>query len=63
MKPERWKQATPADQLQVILGSLEGHLSNWEDGIISAEKFQSRAREHLLDLQILLPHLRSGEWK
>ena len=44
-----WKQATPADQLVVILMSMEGWMHNHKESII--------------ELKALEPYLRKGSWK
>jgi len=56
---EQWKQATPQDQLTVILMSLEGNLSNFEEGVIDKNKFVERAKEHISQIKELQPFLSS----
>jgi hypothetical protein len=61
MKPKHWKQANPFDQLVVIFSSLEGHLSNFEDNIISAQQFIKIVKVSLKQIKILEPFLKSPE--
>lgn len=62
MKDQRWKQANAADQFTVIRASLEGHLDNWRDGLITAETFQERCLNHLAQLAQLDPFLHGEQW-
>jgi hypothetical protein len=61
-KDHRWKQPTPIMQLRAILGSLEGHQSNQEDGIIADSAYIVRAQEHTNQLLNLLPFFEQGHW-
>ena len=62
MKNSLWKQATPYDQLTVIRASLQGHLENWQAGIIDNEKFSSYAAEHLEQIAQLESFLKGQQW-
>jgi hypothetical protein len=57
-----WKQPTPVMQLTAIRASIEGHFSNWCDGIISTKKFRERMDFFLEELSELEPYLEKGEW-
>jgi hypothetical protein len=61
-KDPRWKQANPHDQLTAILSSMEGHLSNLEDGGCYSTTFQRRLHDHINQLKKLQPFL-TGEVK
>jgi len=61
MKTERFKQANPKDQMQVVLMGLEGHLDNWRNRIISDPMFALMVTEFIKDCKSLQPHL-SDEW-
>jgi hypothetical protein len=62
MKDPRWKQPTPVMQLRTILGSLEGHLSNQESGVITDAAYIVYAQEHTYQLLNLLPFIEQGHW-
>jgi hypothetical protein len=62
MKNPLWSQKTPADQLTVLRWSLQGHLENWQAGIIDKEKFNKCAVEHLEQIEQLEPFLKGEEW-
>ena len=58
-----WKQANPCDQLIAIVGSLEGHTSNWCDYVLDDMAFIWRILGHLKQLRELEPYLRGErEW-
>lgn len=61
MKNLLWKQKSPADQLRVIRWSLQGHLENWQAGIIDNAKFDRLAIEHLAQIEQLEPFLKGEE--
>ena len=61
MKNPLWKQPTPVDQLTAIRASLEWHVSNWNDGIITATKLYYKVTEHLAHIKSLEPFLRGDE--
>ena len=47
--------------MMTLLMSLEGHLSNFQESIIDAEKFSTRVEEALVDFRALQPYL-SETW-
>lgn len=59
-----WKQNTPVQQYQVILGSLAGHFDNLKSGVISPARFKKFQDDHLQQLDELgwfVEH--SEKWK
>lgn len=63
VKDQRWKQPTPQMQLITIRASLDGHLSNFEDGIISSYRLIMMLKEHLEQIEQLEPFLVSNNWE
>jgi hypothetical protein len=53
VKPEHWKQDTPPEQAVAIIASIEGWLSNLEDGTSEPERVIEKVRRNLEDLRIL----------
>jgi len=60
-KTERFKQNGPKDQVTVVLMGLEGHLDNWNDGVIDNQTFSTRVEEFLQDCRDLGEFL-PDEW-
>ena len=60
-RPE-WKQPTPSMQLTAILGSLEGHKSNHEEGIITDTQYIRNVDWHIDWLIQLRPFIERGTW-
>lgn len=58
MKLSHWKQATPFDQMKVILMSIEGHLDNYLEGI--GENQLQKALAHLKELGELVKFIKEG---
>lgn len=56
MKLSHWKQATPLDQMQVILMSIEGHLDNYANGV-GTNQLQ-KAQVFLNELDVLVNHMK-----
>jgi hypothetical protein len=63
MRNKAFKQPTPAMQLTAIRSSLEGHLTNVEEGFSSTQKlFLWVVEEHLKLIEDLEPHLKLARW-
>ncbi len=62
MKNKAFKQPTPAMQLTAIRSSLEGHLTNVEEGFSSTQKLLLVVKEHLKLIEDLEPHLKLARW-
>ena len=61
-KDDRWKQATPMDQLTVILMSLEGWMDLVDPAFVDAEKLLEKVKEHVDQLVALKPFLQQWHW-
>lgn len=61
MKDPRWKQRTPIDQLITLQCSMRGDFENWEEKIISTERFATYMEDHLFQLSLLTPYLNTPE--
>lgn len=61
-KNPRWKQPTPAMEHVCIVSSLEGHYSNWEDGVIGNLLFSIECKHNIDMLKALQPFLEKGSW-
>lgn len=59
----KWRQPTPAMQVEAVLASLEGHLYLFESGITSSAKFGPVVARALADLKELVPHLKGATWE
>ncbi len=57
MKNPEWHQGTPELQLTVLRMSIEGHESNFEDGIIEKETFLHHFKRFMDQLEQLTPYL------
>lgn len=53
MKPAEFKQANPKDQQITVVSTLEGHLSNLEDKIITPEQFAQKVQPLIEQLKYL----------
>jgi len=62
-KPEQFHQATPHDQLIVMLMAIEGHVMNMEDGVSSLEVDLPKIHELIKQTKLLLPFIKSATWK
>jgi hypothetical protein len=62
MRNKKFKQPTPAMQLTAIRSSLEGHLTNVEEGFSSTQKLLLVVEEHLKLIEDLEPHLKLARW-
>jgi len=58
----RWRQPTPAMQLQAVMGAFEGHFSNWVAGITPALDLRVEFRRTMEQVQDLSRHLEAGGW-
>jgi len=62
----KWRQSTPGRQLKTTLMSLEGHFTNWKEGIIRASTFQMRLKQHIKDIKDISAHMeetgRADSW-
>jgi hypothetical protein len=58
MKLPHWKQATPIDQMQVILMSVEGHVDNYANGV--GENQLQKAQAHLNELSELVKFMKEN---
>lgn len=56
-----WKQNNPFDQLVVLRGALEGHLSNFQDGTIGKEKFCQYSDDLIEQIKQLEPFLKEPD--
>lgn len=56
-----WSQENPRDQIQVLLGALEGDLHNMNRGLLN-DKQVPRMWKILQDAQLLAAGLPTGEW-
>jgi hypothetical protein len=61
MKLPQWKQNSPQDQFTAIRSALEGHLSNFQEGIVTVTKFTEQVAKTLEELRILEPFLIGDE--
>lgn len=57
-----WRQKTPHDQLVATIGSLEGLVSNAQDGVYEYEKFLKLIAEKTDELKLLVPYLKNQSW-
>lgn len=53
VKPEHWKQDTPPEQAVAFIASIEGWLSNLEDGTSKPERVIEKIRKNLEDIRVL----------
>lgn len=60
---EPFKQENPKMQAKVILGSLEGWLSNFEEGITNKEKFCNQVKLHMIRLSRLHEESLKDSWE
>jgi len=60
MKPDKFKQANPKDQLTVIVMAIEGHVDNIRDKV-SFDRALDALTVLVEDLRLLSPFLNS-EW-
>jgi len=60
-KSPRWKQPTPVDQLVVLRNSLEGEISNYDDGITTHTEMIRRTTEIFEEMRMLEFFLRRPE--
>jgi hypothetical protein len=52
-KPEHWKQDSPPEQAVAIIASIEGWVSNLEDGTSNPVRAAQKIKQGLEDLKIL----------
>ncbi|RJR07437.1 hypothetical protein C4588_06840 [Candidatus Parcubacteria bacterium] len=60
--PHDFKQPTPAMQAGCELSGLEGHFSNWKEGITPTEEFLQYLDIQMGRFRKLMPHLYRNEW-
>jgi hypothetical protein len=62
----KWRQPSPIMELRAICMSLEGHYSNWKDGITDSIKFEMRFEQHIKDIREIYGHIektgRADSW-
>lgn len=63
MKQDDWRQANPKDQLKVILWSIEGDISNMEEGITPSARTCERIAAMLQAAKDIIKHyMPTGTW-
>jgi len=62
MKRPDWKQENPKDQSVVILMSMEGHVQNCTDGIITPQQLERHLAPLFKQLKQLHEHYLHSEW-
>lgn len=62
-RKEEWKQDNPRDQLRVLLGAIEGDLSNMREGIGNPTIQLGRMYTFLREAQQIASDLPPGEWE
>lgn len=63
MRLDHWKQATPLDQMQVVLMSVEGHIDNYANGVGDSQL--QKAQKFLNEFEVLLNILKENgnQWE
>lgn len=57
-----WRQPNPRDQLVAMIGSIQGNVSNMEDGIGKPEEQFARIRRDIRDCMAILQEMPEGEF-
>ena len=62
VRRDAWRQNNPFDQLVVLIGCLDGHLSNYQCSIIDRKRFAEYYKDVTTQMAELAPFIEKGSW-